>query len=392
MGAIRTVFVKEFLENLRDRRSVMTAFVIGPVLMPLLFGVMTQSMVKRARAEPDSDLVLATLNAAAAPQLRDYLAAHGVTLRDFAGDEQAARDAVSHHDEKLVLQIPADHAQRWASGEPAPVVMFVDKSNTDDGRKVERVQELLQNYARGISGQRLLLRGIDPALLAPQPVHEIDVSTPTSRSVLVLGMLSFFLTLAMMSGGIYLAIDITAGERERGTLEPLLTLPVTRDSLLIGKLLTTCAYMALSLSLTTIGFFVAMSRIGLEALGMSARLDPWTALAVIGIALPLVPVGAGLLTLVASFTRSVREAQAWVGAVQLLPTMPLVFVTMANLAPRTALMAVPSLSQHFLILKLLRAEDIAPLDVALSAGCSVLLGGLLMAAAARIYRRDSLLS
>jgi sodium transport system permease protein len=196
----------------------------------------------------------------------------------------------------------------------------------------------------------------------------------------------------MMSGGIYLAIDITAGERERGTLEPLLTLPVTRDSLLIGKLLTTCAYMALSLSLTTIGFFVAMSRIGLEALGMSARLDPWTALAVIGIALPLVPVGAGLLTLVASFTRSVREAQAWVGAVQLLPTMPLVFVTMANLAPRTALMAVPSLSQHFLILKLLRAEDIAPLDVALSAGCSVLLGGLLMAAAARIYRRDSLLS
>jgi sodium transport system permease protein len=235
-------------------------------------------------------------------------------------------------------------------------------------------------------------RGIDPALLSPQPIHEIDVSTPTSRSVLILGMLDFFLILAMMSGGIYLAIDITAGERERGTLEPLLTLPVTRDALLIGKLLTTCAYMALSLSLTTAGFFIAMSRIGLESLGMSARLDPWAAVAVIAVALPLVPVGAGLLTLVASFTRSVREAQAWVGVVQLLPTMPLVFVTMANLAPRTALMAVPSLSQHFLILKLLRAEDIAPLDVALSAGCSLVLGGLLMAAAARIYRRDSLLS
>jgi len=392
MGAIRTVFLKEFRENLRDRRSVMTAFVIGPVLMPLLFGVMTQSIVKRVRAEPDSSLTVATLNAAAAPQMRDYLAAHGVTLRDFAGDEQAARDAVSQHDEKLVLQIPEDHAQRWARGEPAPVVVFVDKSNSDDGRKVERVQELLQNYARGISLQRLLLRGIDPALLSPQPIYEIDVSTPTSRSVLVLGMLSFFLTLAMMSGGIYLAIDITAGERERGTLEPLLTLPVTRDSLLIGKLLTTCVYMALSLSLTTVGFFIAMSRIGLESLGMSARLDPWTALAVIAVALPLVPVGAGLLTLVASFTRSVREAQAWVGVVQLVPTMPLVFVTMANLVPSTALMTVPSLSQHFLILKLLRAENIAPLDIALSAGCSLLLGGLLMAAAARIYRRDSLLS
>jgi sodium transport system permease protein len=337
-------------------------------------------------------LTVATLNAAAAPHLRDYLAAHGVTLRDFSGDEQAARDAVSHHDEKLVLQIPADHGQRWAQGEPAPVVLFTDKSNTDDGRQVERVRDLLQNYARDISGQRLLLRGIDPVLLSPQPIHEIDVSTPTSRSVLILGMLDFFLILAMMSGGIYLAIDITAGERERGTLEPLLTLPVTRDALLIGKLLTTCAYMALSLSLTTAGFFIAMSRIGLESLGMSARLDPWAAVAVIAVALPLVPVGAGLLTLVASFTRSVREAQAWVGVVQLLPTLPLVFVTMANLAPRTALMAVPSLSQHFLILKLLRAEDIAPLDVALSAGCSLVLGGLLMAAAARIYRRDSLLS
>jgi sodium transport system permease protein len=208
--------------------------------------------------------------------------------------------------------------------------------------------------------------------------------------VLVLGMLGFFLIIAMMSGGLYLAIDTTAGERERGTLEPLLTLPVPRTTLLYGKLLATCSYMLLSLLLTTTTFFVVLGRVGLEDLGMSANLGALTALAVIGVTMPLIPAMAALMTLVAAFTRSVREAQAWLGALQLVPSMPLIFASVANLAPTTVLMAVPSLSQHFLIMRLLRAEALDPLQVLVSAGSSLALGVVLVVITGRIYRREAL--
>jgi sodium transport system permease protein len=239
--------------------------------------------------------------------------------------------------------------------------------------------------------QRLVLRGVDPRVLSPIPLQQIDVSTPAGRSVVLLGMLSFFLVISMFASGISVAIDGTAGERERGSLEALLTLPVRREVLLGGKLMATAAMMTIALLLTTTGLTVALSRIGLEQLGMSANLGPGTAFLMAAILLPLVPVGAGLLTLVASFARSIREAQAWVGIAQLLPTMPLAFVSMLNPTASPLLMCVPSLSQHLLIMKLLRAEALAPLDVLLSVGSSLLMATLLIGIAMRLYRRESLL-
>ena len=391
MNALLIVWAKELFENLRDRRTLMTTFVLGPVFMPLMFSFMTRTIINRAVDGTDAPVSVAAINAAAAPNLRAHLAAHGVTLRDFAGDEQAARAAVAGGSEKLVLQVPQDHAQRLQAGEPAPLLMYVDSSNMDKRGQIDHVEKLLQEWNQRIAVQRLVLRGVDPRVLSPIPLQQVDVSTPAGRSVLLLGMLSFFMVISMFASGIGVAIDGTAGERERGSLEALLTLPVRREVLLGGKLLATATFMTLALLLTTTALNVALGRIGLEKLGMSSNLGPTTGLAMAALLLPLVPVGAGLLTLVASFARSIREAQAWVGMVQLLPTMPLAFVSLLNPAPSPLLMCVPSLSQHLLVMKLLRAEAIAPGDVLLSAGSSLLVATLLISLAMRLYRRESLL-
>ena len=195
----------------------------------------------------------------------------------------------------------------------------------------------------------------------------------------------------MMTGGMYLAIDTTAGERERGTLEALLTTPVRREVLLYAKIGVTCAYMLLSLTLTTTLFFVVLGHIDLEDLGMSANLGPATAVKVIAVTAPLIPAAAALMTLVAAFARSVREAQAWLSALQLLPSLPLVFASIVNLAPTLPRMAVPSLSQHFLITRLLRAEVLDMPSLGLSAGTALVLGAVLIAAAGQLYRRESVL-
>jgi sodium transport system permease protein len=209
--------------------------------------------------------------------------------------------------------------------------------------------------------------------------------------VLILGTLSYLILFTMLMGGMYLAIDATAGERERGSLEPLLTVPVPRQRLIYGKILATCAYMILSLVLTVTAFAVVLRFIGLERFGMTVNFGPRVALEVILLTLPLVPLGAALMTLVAAYTRSYREAQTYLALVLLVPTVPLAFAGLVGLRPRPALMAVPSLSQHFLITSLLRAELLPAGWVALSVGATLALAALLVVVAGGLYRREALL-
>jgi len=227
--------------------------------------------------------------------------------------------------------------------------------------------------------------------LSPIVVEGIDVSTPASRAVLLLGTFSYLVVVTMLMGGMYLAIDATAGERERGSLEPLLTVPVRREYLIYGKILTACAYMTLSLVLTIIVFSVVLEPVDLARFGMTLNLGPLVAFKIILCCLPLVPLGAGLMTLVASFTRSYREAQTYLGLILVIPTLPLVFASVMGLRPTARLMAVPSLSQHFLMTSLLRDEPIPLAYLALSVGVTLAVGALLVGIAGRLYHREALL-
>jgi len=182
-----------------------------------------------------------------------------------------------------------------------------------------------------------------------------------------------------------------AGERERGSLEPLLTVPVRREHLIFGKILATCAYMTLSLTLTVAAFAIMLRFTGLERFGMSVNFGPLVGLAVILFCLPLVPLGAALMTIVAASTRSYREAQTYLGLVLLVPTLPLVFAGVMGLRPTLALMGVPSLSQHFLITSVLRDERVPAGYLAVSVTATLILGALLIGVAGRLYRREALL-
>ena len=403
MGAVWSVFAKEFLENLRDRRTVMTALLLGPLFGPIFFSLMLQLSLDRTRVGADEIIQLPTINGAAAPNLLAYLQAQHIRIvpmdHDSTGRQElqvadrseSARQLIAQRTARLVLEIPAGYGASIEAGRPAAVRLYADSSRTGDERYAARVSAVLERYAQQIAMQRLTLRGVDPQLLAPVVVQRVDVSTPASRSLLVLGMMSFFMVLSMLTGGMYLAIDTTVGERERGTLEPLLATPAPRGQLVLGKMLATCAYMLLSLTLSTSALCIALGRIDLEQFGMSANLGPGTAIRIIAVMAPLIPLLAALMTLIAAWTRSAREAQAWLGILQLVPSVPLVFASLLNLAPRLALMPVPSLSQHFLVTQLLRAEPLDGLWLAASAGCTLLLGALLLVPVMRLYGSERVL-
>ncbi len=391
MKTLLAVFRKEFMENLRDRRTILTALLFGPLFGPLFFSAMLQLSLDRSRLGAEETVQVAALHPERAPNLVAFLAARRITLHALEGDAADARTAIATHREHLVLEVTEHYGEQLQSGQPAVLRIYADSSRSGEERYSQRFTALLSLYGQQLAAQRLALRGVDPRVVEPLAVQSIDVSTPAARAQLLLGMLSFFMILSLLTGGMYLAIDTTVGERERGTLEPLLAAPVPRESLLLGKLLATGSYMLLSLSITTSALCFALGRIDLGQFGMSADLGPRTALVLVLLTAPLIPLMAAGMTLIAAWTRSAREAQAWLGVLQLIPTLPLVFAGLLNLGASLPLMLVPSLSQHLLITRLLRGEPLQAGWLALSAGVSLLLGALLVWATARLYHRERLL-
>jgi sodium transport system permease protein len=391
MGAIFTVFSKEFRENLRDRRTLFSALILGPLLGPLLFAAALSLNIEQGTAKSDRPVALAVSHAGRAPDLLAFLHEYGVTVQPLDVDDAGARSAIREHRQTLVLLITDQFGKQLQSGQPAPLVLYADSSDAVNTKNLARVRVLLEQYGVLITRLRITARGIDPLVLSPIVVQDIDVSTPASRSVVLLGTLSYLMLLTMLMGGMYLAIDTTAGERERGSLEALLTVPVQRRQLIYGKILATCAYMTLSLSLTVTAFAIVLRFVGLEQFGMSVNFGPLVALRIILFCLPLVPAGAALMTIVAAFTRSYREAQTYLGLVLIVPTLPLVFAGMLGLRPTAALMAVPSLSQHFLITSLLRDEPLSAVYFAVSVAVTLASGAVLMLIAGRLYDREALL-
>ena len=391
MGTLLIVFAKEFLENLRDRRTLMSALLFGPLFGPIMFGLMVSRMLEQSVMESDEPLAMTVAGSENAPGLTRFLEAHSVKLAKSNLNEDQAREAVRHGSAQVVLVIPKEYPQLFNKASPAPVYLVADSADSQTRKNADRARRILAAYTNTLAQQRLQVRGVNPALAVPVAVNDIDVATPTGRAVVVLGFMTYFVLFALLMGGLYLAIDSTAGERERGSLEALLSLPVARWSLVGGKVLATCVYMAISLALSLTAFVVVFRFVPLERIGMSANLGFSTALTFFIICLSFIPLGATLMTLVASFTRTYREAQTYLTTVLLVPTLPIAFASIYSLKTQSSLMFIPSLSQHLLMTSVLKDEPLAPLDLAVSAASALGLAAVLIAATARHWRRETML-
>jgi sodium transport system permease protein len=391
IATLLAVFRKEVLETLRDRRTLLSSLVMGPVLGPLLFiGVLSLSLKQSVTAIDDA-VPLTVIGAEQAPNLVQQLRERGITITLRDGTAEDVSRWVEADGELVALLIPGGFGERLLAGTPARVMLFADGSNNKAERRANRVRAALAGHSATVAALRLQARGISPMVAQPLVIDEIDLSTPTSRATLVLGMLSYIVLVVTLVGGLYLAIDATAGERERGSLEPLLTAPVPRQHLIYGKVLAAAFFMALALALVMTTLVASIQRVPLEEIGMSANFSPAVALAVFGATLPFVTVGAALLTVVASFTRSYKEAQTWLGVVLLVPTLPIAIAGLLDVRATAALMAVPSLSQHLLMQGLLRGEPLSAGYTAISVASTLALGVALTWLAGRLYQRERIL-
>ena len=389
MRAFRTVLRKECIDNFRDRRTILSSFSLA-ILGPAFFVGLMSFVLNTALGESDEPLEITVSGSDHAHELVEFMRRENttVTLEEFDNPAQAVRDGV----EKLILVIPQEYGDRFSRGDMNSLSLVYDSSEFGSSqRNFSRARAMVNRYSTTVGLLRLQLRGIDPSVTRPIVIQEVDTASPAARALTILATFPYFLVLVIFMGGFYLAIDTTAGEREHGSLEPLLTQPISRASLVMGKLTATCVFSALSLILFLVSFVLAVPFVPLERIGMSLEIGFLDCIAVFLIAVPLIAFAAALLAVVASFAKSYKEAQTYLTIVILVPTFPLILTRLMNVETSIWLMLVPSLSQANLISDVISGQAILATHVGLSALVTTGLAVAMTYLAIWLYKRETIL-
>jgi len=385
MSALITVFKKELTDMFRDRRTVAISLVIGTLLGPLLMFGMIKLMANRVSTQMEKPLTLAVEGVEHAPNLVDWLKGQNIIIKPAPKNIDAA---IADQSEDVVMRISPDYGTQWRKSLPAKVELIHDSTRQDASIPVQRVETLLENYSRTVGTLRLLARGVSPTAIQSIQIAHRDLATPQSRAGQILSFLPYLLILTAFLGGAYLIIDVTAGERERQSLEPLLATPASRTSIMSGKILAACVFGLISLVISLMAFKICF--LFSTGLGVKVELLMSTIALLLVVLIPILLIGACLLTLIAASVKSVKEAQSYMSILMMLPLLPTIILMVNPVKNQVWMFAVPFLSQNQMIMKLVRGETISNIEwvVYLLAGFG--LAAVLWAIAARMYHREKL--
>jgi sodium transport system permease protein len=384
---IRAVASKEIIDIFRDRRTMLvtlvTAIAAGPVLMLLVLNLVAR------QADKVRDLTLPVIGREHAPALIAFLERQQVKVTVAPADFE---DRIRAGDLDVVLEIDAAFPTDVAKGRPGTVHLAFDRSRDRARASIAEVEGLLRAYNREWGRGRLLLRGVAAEVANPLNVESRDLATPQSSGALVLFLIAFYGLFAAVMGGMAAALDTTAGERERASLEPLLTTPIAPLELAVGKWLAVVALNAIAVIVTLSGFYLMLRFAPLPAVGIPFLFG----LAELGrflIALvPLIALMPAVLLYIGSRGRSFKEAQSNLSVLLFVVSLiPIVQMFLQRKEPAW-LTWVPISGQYTLLSRALRGERLPSVELLQSYAIPALLTLVALAAVARLFSRESMLA
>src|SRR5262245_60446400 len=335
---------KELKDSLRDRRAL-SSIVFSVVIGPVLVGFMMNRLADQQREAESVRIPIVGLKRA--PTLVNWLNQQsGVRVVEGPVD---AEKAVREQREAVVIIVPDDFADRFRASRPAPIQLISDSSRNDVQASVQRVQLLLQQYASEIGSLRLIMRGVSPAAVRPLEVEQIEVSTAQERAAQILTFIPMFIMVAGFVGGMQIATDSTAGERERGSLEPLLVNPAPRVAFVTGKWMAATLAAIASVLLTTMLCAQLTQLLRLEDMGIRLEMGPRHIGPILLAAAPLCLFTAALQAAVATLARSFKEAQTYMGVLILAPMLPGIIATLYPIGNAAYMYAIPMLGPYVLL-------------------------------------------
>ncbi len=382
---IRAVFSKELVDGFRDQRSVLSSFIF-PLVGPLVLVVTLWFVAEWQRT--DRPLELPVVGAEHAPLLMNWLSAHGAKILEAPDNPEAM---VKDGEAPAVLIVPESYEESFRSATPVRLRLLVDDSRNKTRRQAQEAQRLLAAYGNEIGSSRLLARGISPDIATPLRTERVDLATPGRLAASLLGMLPIFLVLAVFMGGMNVAIDATAGERERGSLEPLLINPVSRGGIMAGKLGVTILFSASVLALTVLAFKVAVRLFSFEGLGLDLVIGLEDAAWMFAVMLPVAFLAGVLQLLLATFARSFKEAQTYLSLLLFIPMLPGILLSMQPMQPEAWMMFIPCFSQLLLLSELIAGEPLCVNSFLISAAATLIVAAAAFVVTARLFRRERII-
>ena len=352
LGAALTVYRKEIVDALRDRRTLMmvliSAVLVGPLVLVAISALVATFETQAERRE----VFVAGL--ADAPTLKNYLERQTYVVKEAPGDYEAQLRSALFSDPVVV--VPRDFEAALLRGDAPEVEIVSDSANQRSLAGAGRIERLLEGFSRERSLLALALRGVSAELLDPMPVQSRDLASTQTRATQITGMLPFFVLMAVLYGALNAALDTTAGERERGSLEPLLMNPAERWALVLGKWGAVASVSMLIAVLSCLSFLPGQWVLRSDTLAAMFQYGPREALLFLVVLLPFAAALSAALMAVAIRCKTFKEAQASSALVILaVSLMPL--VSIFNLGGEAAWhLWVPALAQNTLMTRVLKGE------------------------------------
>lgn len=350
------VFLKEAIDAWRDRRTLRMVLLLSVVQGPLvLLLVSTLASEKENRIDQREIYIQGMQHA---PGLQNFIERQAYVIKVPPAD--ALDKLAAGQLEDAVIVVPSDFEQQLQTLQMPSIEIFANSSSRGSSTSREVARKLLQAYAQERVALTLALRGVAVASLKPLEVQEHDMANANARSAQLTGaLIPLYVLIAVLTGAMGAAMDSTAGERERSSLEPLMMNPVSPWALALGKWAAVAALAALIALLTSLSFIPAQLLIRSDALQALFRFDLADAVHFGLICLPFAGAVSALLMATSVRGKSIKEAQAG-NSLVLLVFMLLPLVSLLNDAAEPDwYYLVPSLAQQTLMLHVLRAEPIA---------------------------------
>jgi sodium transport system permease protein len=365
------VFLKELRETLRDKRTLglLTLFTL---MYPVMLGVLLNQEIKRATKPERDGVEIAVIGAGQAPTLVAQFKQRSIAVKDPGPlDEAGITKLLQARTYPAVLRLSDKFTDNYAAMRPARIELWFDSAD-ENGKRRRDIDEVLEAYGANVASARLLAHGVSPATLSPIQVQRFDTGTNASRSAVLIGSILGVLFLPVFICGMSTAVDSTAGERERRSMEVLMAQPIRAGELVIGKWMTAASLAIAGVTLELALAHAILSWLPLEEIGMSWSLS-WADLALLCIAtVPLCLFAAGLQVALAMNAKSFKEAQSILSFVMLVPLIPGVVVSMMELKTAAWMYMVPMLSNQTLLREMAKGGEVGALPFVMTFVCSAL--------------------
>jgi len=378
-----TVFLKEVRDSLRDRRTAMMVLVASVLTGPVTLVLVAQFV--SGLEEKAATLKVRISGQQHAPALVNFLQRMDVEV-ESAPDDYEARIKEGRLD--AVIVVPRDFDERYLAGDNAKVEIVYDDSRTESGPAIRQAERLLRAFNHETGMLRMVARGVSPDLVEPVKVQHVNTATPRQKGAFLLFLIPMFAVLSPLLGGMTIAIDSTAGERERGSLEPLLANPVPLWQIVVGKWLAAWTFASAVAVLTLGGFVLAASLYAGKRLAALLTFGAPEFALFVSMVVPFAAMTAAVQMLICTYGRSYREAQTYVSYLATVVSFVPVIVLFSGLKDALWQLVVPVLGQQVVLGRIVRGDGLKFVDWAMPSLVALTIAGICVAGVARLLREE----